>query len=326
MDIEHARAEWSKVREDHCAFASLLQNKLSSISRELGIYAEVSARAKETHSLVKKLIRKPRLTYETLPDKVGARVIVRYRSELEPIESRVRQLFAFNAVDDKSKNLGTDKVGYQSIHVDSIALLPSDGDSARFPADTFFGELQIRTLGQHLWSEVSHDTFYENDELVNMLSPDLQRRVHLTAGLVEIADREFDRMHAEARPSPEAEIFDGLERLYYSIASRRPDVALSLEVIKLVLPLYGEMSPQAVLRDRIIPRFESNRQDLSEIYANPDNNHEQASAFFFQPEAFLIYDRLHADRDQLLAKWNEKFPERELARVASAFGFALDIS
>ncbi len=323
MDIEEARADWIEVREQYCEFAILLERRLNDITKELGIYAQVSARAKETHSLVKKLLSKPRLTYETLPDKVGARVVVRYRSEVEPIESRIRDCFSYATVEDKAEKLGTNKLGYQSIHVDSFGLQRSDADAPRFPPEAFLGELQIRTMSQHLWSEVSHDTFYKNDELVHQVPQDLQRRVNLTAGLVEVADREFDRMNSEAKPSPAIEVFNGLERMYYSVASRRPDVELSLEVINLVLPLYGTISAGEILRDHIYPRFEKDRQAIAEVYANPENGSADVSAFFFQPEALLLYDRLHEDRDQLLARWNEKFPEKELDRFAVALGFSL---
>jgi ppGpp synthetase/RelA/SpoT-type nucleotidyltranferase len=324
MDIEQARAEWIRVRPEYRDFAELLRIRLQNIARELGIYAEISAREKEVHSLIKKLIRKPHLSYETMPDKVGARVVIRYRSELSAIEERIKQRFQFRVVEDKGTKLGTDKVGYQSIHVDGLALKVDDQEAGRFPPDQFFGELQIRSYGQHFWSEVTHDTFYKNDELVNELSPDLRRRVNLTAGLVEVADREFDRMKDEAQPGAAAEIFSGLEKLYYSVATKRPDVELSLEVISLVLPLYGAASPQEILQQHVIPTFERYRQDLEKIYSDPDNDYGGASAFFFQPEALLILDRLYFDRDQLLATWNQQFPPKELERVAENFGVAFN--
>jgi hypothetical protein len=144
--------------------------------------------------------------------------------------------------------------------------------------------------------------------------------VNLTAGLVEVADREFDRMKDEAQPGAAAEIFSGLEKLHYSVATKRPDVELSLEVINLVLPLYGPASTQEILQQHVIPTFERHRQDLEQIYSDPYNDYEGASALLFQPEALLIFDRLHFDRDQLLKTWNEQSPPKELERVAENFG------
>jgi ppGpp synthetase/RelA/SpoT-type nucleotidyltranferase len=324
VDIEQARAEWTRVRPEHRVFAELIEKRLTRIARKLGIYAEVSAREKEVHSLVKKLIRKTHLSYETLPDKVGARIVIRYRSELSVIEECIRQEFQFKAVEDKGSKLGVDRVGYQSIHIDGLALKVDDPEASRFPAKEFFAELQLRSYGQHFWSEVSHDTFYKNDELVNELSPDLQRRVNLTAGLIEVADREFDHMKDEAQPGPAAIVFSGLEKLYYSVATKRPDVELSLAVINLVLPLYGASSAQEILQNHIVPTFERHRQNLERIYSDPDNEYGGVSAFFFQPEALLILDRLYFDRDQLLKAWNQQFPTKELERVAENFGIAIN--
>jgi hypothetical protein len=38
-------------------------------------------------------------------------------------------------------------------------------------------------------------------------------------------------MYEEARPTHAVEVFSALEKLHYSVASKRPDVELSLEVI-----------------------------------------------------------------------------------------------
>jgi ppGpp synthetase/RelA/SpoT-type nucleotidyltranferase len=46
---------------------------------------------------------------------------------------------------------------------------------------TFWAELQVRTLAQRLWSEMSHDTVYKNDGMVAKLAPDVQRLVVLMA-------------------------------------------------------------------------------------------------------------------------------------------------
>src|SRR5580698_10242947 len=126
MDIEEARTHWIAVREEYCAFAKLLYARLDEIAKELGIHAQIFARAKETHSLIKKLLAKPHLSYETMPDKVGARIVVRYLSEIAPIEECIRERFDYEDVEDKSKRLGTDKLGYQSIHIDSVALRQTD--------------------------------------------------------------------------------------------------------------------------------------------------------------------------------------------------------
>jgi hypothetical protein len=53
------------------------------------------------------------------------------------------------------------------------------------------------------------------------------------------------------------------------------------------------------------------------LYGNEDPN---ASAFLYQPEALLIYDRLRQDIYGLKQAWSEHFPPEELQRFAEKFG------
>ena len=322
--IESARARWIAERPSHARFAVEMEQRLRVIVAEAGVAAEVSARAKEVYSLVKKLLAKPHLSYETLTDKVGARVVVRYLSETSKILKAVKDHFEVGKIEDTSVRLKVDRVGYQGIHVDALALRAEDEMHGKFPSTDFFLELQVRTMAQHLWSEISHDSFYKNESLVQQLPVDLQRRVHLMAGQIEVADREFERMNAEIPVDPVITLFQELEPLYYTLSAQRPNVELSLEVIRLLLPLYGGNSQIDVISQHIASRFHESERMLRIVYSNPENGNTDAAAFLFQPEAMMIYDCLLTDRDQTLKVWNEKFPSAELERVATLFGISLD--
>lgn len=321
-EIEFARDRWVNERDSYIQFGEFLKNELSLIVRRLGIYAEVSSRAKEVHSLVKKLIIKPHHSYETLPDKVGVRVAVRYRSELPIVEAAIKDQFDFSQADDKARALGDNMLGYQSIHIDRLCL-KGGGMAEQFPADKFVAELQLRTLGQHLWADISHDTFYKNDSSVALLSEDLRRRVHLMAGVLEVADREFDAMNREIPIQVEGRLLRELEKLYYQLAVRKPDIELSLAVIRLLMPLYRGQTEQEIMSSHVIPSFDSSQAMLRHVYINHAGDYDNTSAFLFQPEALLIYDCLKTDPDATVSAWNHRFPTKELERVATAFGLSL---
>ncbi|MFY9853038.1 MAG: hypothetical protein WAK26_04070 [Terracidiphilus sp.] len=322
--VEDARVRWIENRPKHARFANEMAARLQSLVSGAGIAAQVSARPKEVHSLVKKLLAKPRLSYENLPDKVGARVVVRYLHEVSDVLNLVREHFLFGKIDDTSTRLDVDRVGYQGIHVDGLAFKVEDELQQEFPSGEFFLELQLRTLSQHLWSEISHDGFYKNDALVQQLPFDLRRRVHLMAGQVEVADREFERMSVEIPADPAVKLFKSLEPLYYMLSAERPNVELSMEVIRLLLPLYGRGSEVDAISQQILDRFRGSEKMLKTVYSNPENLKTDTAAFLFQPEAMMIYDCLLTDRDQTLRYWNEKFPSDELERVATVFGISLD--
>lgn len=321
-EIEEARKRWIAERPFFVNFSERVENDLKAIVRAQGISAEVSARAKEVHSLVKKLLAKTKHTYDSLPDKVGVRIVVRYRSDLPILLKAIGGTFAFKAPQDKSSMLGNDRVGYLSIHVDKLRYI---GPVAKeFPPRRFFAELQLRTLAQHLWAEVSHDAFYKNNELIQALPKDLRRRVNLVAGLVEVADREIDTMNSLLPNIPGAHLFKGLESLYYRLTAVKPNINLSLEVIELLLPLYRGESEEEIMQRHVSPTFAAHEATLRHVYSDPDGDYSNASAFLFQPEALLLYDRLQNDPDGTLAVWNSKFPPKELERVAIAFGLSLD--
>lgn len=55
-----------------------------------------------------------------------------------------------------------------------------------------------------------------------------------------------------------------------------------------------------------------------------DTEDAETPAFLFQPEILLIYNLLTAARDKTRTIWNENYPDRELERIANAFGVSLD--
>jgi putative GTP pyrophosphokinase len=317
-DTEEPRKKWIKERATYEDFSKLIANRLKVAVQANGIWCESGARAKDVPSLIKKLL-KGKHTYETLPDKAGARCVVRYLCDLNSVVSLAQQLFDCSEPDDKLKERQDNQVGYISIHLE--AKLKSDDELAsKFPPHKYWAELQIRTMGQHLWAEMAHDTVYKNDELLSSIPAQIKRRVNLTAGLLEIADHEFDRLNKELALDPAVEIFKQLETYYYRLTSRRPDPELSLAVINMLMPLYGNNVKH--IEERIATFFWNHHQELITVYEGTDD--WKASALLYQPEALMLLERLEVDDLKLRRVWKEQFPEKELERFANAFGISFD--
>ena len=322
-DVEQARVRWISERPRYEAFGALVKDRLSVLLKPLGIWFEVSARAKDVDSLVKKLLRKTAHTFESLPDKVGARIIVRYRSDLQRVADTVSAHFDSKIRDDKTKELGTDRVGYQSMHLDYFRLHSDDPSALEYAPTSFWAELQVRTLAQHLWSEMSHDSVYKNEATISALPDDFKRRVNLMSGQIEVADREFDRLNSELSSQAAMRLLQTLEKHYYTLASQRPDVELSLQVLEIFLPLVkGDL--QAFTNQ--LNDFLSSKHDVLEkvyaqaVAAGPENR----TSFLFQPEVLFLYDLLSSDPDNTRRVWNRNYPEPELERIANAFGISFD--
>lgn len=324
-DVEQARQRWIAERPRYEAFGLLLKTRLQGSLKPIGIWFDVDARAKTIDSLVKKLLTKRGHTYETLPDKIGVRVILRYRADVNKVIERVRTLFDSDEPENKEHKLGTDRVGYLSVHLDHVRLQQNDSDVSLYPPETFWAELQVRTLAQHLWSEMSHDTVYKNDEMVAKLPPDVQRRVALMAGQIEIADREFDRLNMELSAQATVRLLHVLEQHYYNVASQHPDLELSVEVLDTLMPLVTE--DVNTFANRLNDFLSAKRSVIAEVYAKAMEaglEDENTTAFLFQPEVLLIYSLLNSAPDETREVWTQNYPERELERIANTFGISLD--
>ena len=142
------------------------------------------------------------------------------------------------------------------------------------------------------------------------------------AGQVEVADREFDRINDEIPSEAAYQLLKALEHNYFKLTTHRPNPELSLNVIRLFLPTYPNQTTPEII-GRLDQTFQENSDMLERVYQDPETVID-ASAFFFQPEALMIYDRLLNDRDQTWKVWNTAFPATELERVANNFGISLD--
>ena len=318
--LDDARVRWLAERPRYAAFGQVVATMMSDGIHALGIWCDTTSRAKEPASLLKKLLRKPAHTYESLSDKVGARCIIRYRDDLERVVEVARNLFACGTVDYKADSLGVDQIGYLSVHVD-VSL--KDNDPLAHEYAGMRAELQIRTLAQHLWSEMSHDSVYKSESVFAQLPAVLTRRINLMAGIIEVADMEFNRLNGELVVRPEVHIYKELEGHFYKLTARAPDPVLSLDVIALLLPLYSG-APVPEIAGRVNAYVTAHEQDLHAIYAQ---QHEHpATELIFQPEALMVAELLNRDEQvpALRRLWNERFPEPELERLAVAFGHSFD--
>src|SRR5450432_2275907 len=317
-DLEQARVSWLADEPSFLEFGQLIKNGLETEIKRLGIKADVSMRPKDIDSLIKKLILKPEHTYDSLGDKVGVRAVVRYQREVDEIVSSMPSIIGCGKPDDTRQRLADERVGYISVHFDGW-LQDEHASQSKFPKSKYRAEVQIRTLAQHLWSEISHDTSYKSGTTIRR---DFKRRIHLLAGVIEVADNEFSRIDDEMSKMPdmaEFMILKALERQYYKLSGRPGNTDLSLEVIRLLWPLYGQTPEQVSMRFGLL--LSEKAEMLQSVFDQMTKTPKGRSAFFFQPEILLIYDQLNSQPYKLREHWSERFPPEELEMVATAFGF-----
>ena len=196
---QEAAIEWYTSKRN---LYKQLGNKVHNIIKELldlnniDIHA-IFYRAKEIESFKEK-IKDPKYTnpQEQITDLAGIRIICYVESDIEKICKVIEDNFEIDLPNsgDKSELLGTDKVGYKSVHY--VAKLNSQRLSlpeyGNFSKSKF--EIQVRTILQHAWAEIEHDRNYK---FSGELPPEIQRRFKLVAGSLELADKEFDRIASD---------------------------------------------------------------------------------------------------------------------------------
>ncbi len=174
-------------------FAHKIASTVSEIllARRLN-FQTVTSRAKTVDSVRQKILHK---AYDDplaqMTDLAGVRVIGYVESDLQRIRQAIEASFEVDVGRslDKSSTLGTNQVGYRSIHL----IVSLSAPRATLPEyERFRGlrcEIQIRTVLQHAWAEIEHDRNYK---FRGSLPAEIQRRFNLLAGQLEAADREFD--------------------------------------------------------------------------------------------------------------------------------------
>jgi ppGpp synthetase/RelA/SpoT-type nucleotidyltranferase len=191
--------EFKKKRSDFVDYAILMENILQKAISELGLMGFAEARAKNVVSFSNKIILKDKYKnpLTDMTDLCGARIVVHFKSQVDKVCNFIKENFEIdeaNSLDLKSK-LMVSEFGYRSIHYivtpkkDSIL-----GEDVEPRFKTLKAEIQVRTLAEHIWADISHDRIYKTDLNV----PDeWKREAAQLSAMLENADKKFAGMASE---------------------------------------------------------------------------------------------------------------------------------
>ena len=175
MILEEYRDNLPEIKKK----AEEINAKLNSMLKDAGLLvAALEYRVKSEDSLAGKLELKGSkyASLEDITDIIGLRVITFYTDDIAKVSSAIERLFEVdwaNSV-DKRKAHEIDSFGYLSLHY--ICYAP--GFPYRF-------EIQLRTVLQHAWANMNHDTGYKSGvEIPKSYLRNLSR----LAGILELVD------------------------------------------------------------------------------------------------------------------------------------------
>jgi len=187
--------EWyTKKQPFYQQLALRLEDDIVNILEASNVdYYNIEYREKSIESFTNKIDRFSTIDYEKIQDLAAVRIITYVKDDMSKIEKIIEENFLVdkNRSKNKAEILGTDKVGYQSIHY-ITKYTPERTQLTEYKQfENIEFEIQIRTILQHAWAEIEHDRNYK---FSGVLPKEIQRELNLLAGSLELTDNHFQRI------------------------------------------------------------------------------------------------------------------------------------
>ncbi|MBR4808770.1 MAG: hypothetical protein IK031_00640 [Bacteroidales bacterium] len=192
-------AQYRSLMPVYSKMADVIPERLTEFFADAGIIvAALEHRIKTEESLAGKVALKGNKYRDIfdVTDIVGLRVITFYIDDVDKVASIIERLFDIdwdNSI-DKRKAHEIDSFGYLSLHYicripESLFVNPEHPELNRIRF-----EVQMRTVLQHAWANLNHDTGYKSGvEIPKVYLRNLSR----LAGMLELVDDEFSRIRRE---------------------------------------------------------------------------------------------------------------------------------
>jgi ppGpp synthetase/RelA/SpoT-type nucleotidyltranferase len=199
LHAQELLAQYRNLLPIYEQMAEVIPGKLKDFFTEAGIVvAAVEHRVKTEASLSGKIQLKGSKypSIHDITDIVGIRVITFYNDDVDKVASVLERLFEIdweNSI-DKRKAHEIDSFGYLSLHY--ICRIPDSAyNNPEYPElNRIRFEVQMRTVLQHAWANMNHDTGYKSGvEIPKVYMRNLSR----LAGMLELVDDEFSRIRRE---------------------------------------------------------------------------------------------------------------------------------
>jgi putative GTP pyrophosphokinase len=201
----NAMEEYSKIRPLYEVYCNILKTILTKCIEQKKIkYHSIEARPKEIDKFGEKASQpseesanepKYKKPLSEITDMAGARIITFFPVTIDELDKVIYDEFNVIEKNDKIDLLEREeKFGYQSVHY-LVKLNEERKKLSEYRScNGLIAEIQVRTILQHAWAEIEHDIEYKTSITIPKT---IKRRFLALAGMLEIADREFQSIQNE---------------------------------------------------------------------------------------------------------------------------------
>lgn len=294
-----------------------LNGSLSPLSADLFLRVPPKARLKEDVSIVEKAFYRKNYEdpYNQITDKVGVRFVVLLNSDLKLVEKVIEACDLWEASKDRDfeseQQLNPIQFDYAAVHY----VVYCKGDQNLSRTDVRDGtpcEVQVKTILQHAYSELTHDTIYK--PRVDA-TPAMKRAAAKSMALIEATNDYFEDVtqQVSAVILPERAATAALTPLYEGAVGRKAQTSklegLLLDAFRIedVDAFAGQVEAMLTISDFIGRRI---------------GERAKTKLLFRQPSILAAYYLAETRAADLKAHW--PLTEDELKPIFTDLGLAFD--
>ena len=280
----------------------------------------VEPRLKEIDSAIEKAFIRKKYPdpYNQMTDKVGVRFVTLLTDDVRLVESVINRISIWSARKDRDPEEEAaqkpESFEYQSLHYVVTNNKPRTFEKQKIPKGTTC-EIQIRSMLQHVYSELTHKLIYKSKGLE--ASPDARRYVARSMALLETTDEILVQVHKKA---------PDVIRPHEAIAARLADIYRTATGL---MPVVGTQTEDAIIdafQDRILENIDEIAAACTPTSTIAGSIQDNASdhTFFRLPVITAIYYLVKKFPSHVENNWPLGSREKYLSMVFTDMGISRD--
>ena len=296
-------------------------NKIAvSIFGEYSVHVQkpASSRVKDINSYCQKALYRNkgyRNPIVEITDKVGTRIVLLYTEDVKRISSEIENCsnwkFKERSRDSASVILQNPEMfSYESEH---FIVMPDEEYETSCPKEILTCEIQVRTLLQHAYAEVSHDTIYKTASPYDRM---ILRKLASAMAFIEEADEKFIQVYKEMEKSNTitSQILSKIQNIYKGFGFNK-NVGCDIQTFNQLIGIYSNEE---------LNNINENIEEYCKKPTNyiPDVVNGSELALFQDPTILIAFFGMSKLQNTTWTKW--PFTYESALEVAKALNLSID--